>query len=159
MTLKDLDVLTQKYMKMCKVEETLYYKGNLFDCWEIVEKGLAMTSVCSLSIPGRIPSGHVCIQLEKHIPHKMAGSLLLPQLWFSSSGLWRSQRPSVVLKIEGKKALNVSALSVSLFVRWLPSPSNRPVLSLALHFLLKHFKINPFCCLLQYWTASTLIEP
>lgn len=74
------------------------------------------------------------IQLEQEIPHnsELAGSLLFPQSQPSSSGHLGSQDPSSVLKRDVKKALKVSVLSISQFVRWPSSSSNGPKLHLVL---------------------------
>jgi len=69
--------------------------------------------------PGMNPIGPqrlTCIQLEQQVPNSSepAGTLSSPQSWSSNTGLQGSQDPPLVLKMEVKKALNVSALSVSL---------------------------------------------
>lgn len=53
-----------------------------------------------------------------------------------------------------KKALNASAFSSSLFVRWSSSVST--TFSLDIHLLFTCFKF--FCCLSTQWSASTQVE-
>lgn len=53
-----------------------------------------------------------------------------------------------------KKALNASAFSSSLFVRWSSSVST--TFSLDIHLLFTCFKF--FCCLSTQWPASTQVE-
>lgn len=74
-----------------------------------------------------------CIQLEQQILHKSGAcwEFIIPAIMVL---------PSLVPETEVKKALNVSALSMSLFVRWPFLSSNRQMLSLVLLLLLTYFK-------------------
>ena len=85
----------------------------------IIERGLTTTSANS-EYPETNPirlHGLIHVQVEQQIPHKfkLAGSL--PQSPPSKSGHVGSKSPSLVLKTEAKKALNITALSMPLFVR------------------------------------------
>lgn len=115
------------------------------DHLKITERGFAIIWARSLSILVWTPSRPIDLQGSSWSSRSctvslLTGSLSFLQSWSSSSGLWRSQRPSLVLMREVKKAVNVSALSVCLFVRWLNSSSHRPMLSLILLLLLTYWK-------------------
>jgi len=59
------------------------------------------------------------VQLEQQVSNKfrVGCEFIIRPLMVFQHGAPGSQGPSLVLKVEAKKALNVSALSTSLFVR------------------------------------------
>lgn len=132
------------------------------DHWrKIMQRGPVITLSSPVSIMGSILSGSTDLcasSLNSYTCSSSgsAGSSSSPQSWSSNTGLLGSQDPALVLKTEAKKALNTSALSVSLFVRWLTPSINRPVFSLILCLLLIYFE-KPFFPS-KCWPAWSLVK-
>lgn len=125
---------------------------------------LASTLSTSVWIPLGLMDLYACRWKSKpHTSSGVAGSLPLPQSWSSNSGHLWCQCPSSVLKTDTKKALNVSASFMFLFVRLLFTSSKELKSSLVLLLLLTYLnktskQTNFFHCLPQQWPASALTE-
>lgn len=124
---------------------------------KVMEKYLAMILASSFGTLGEIPLGSIdlCESIWSRKSQTNSGSvgkavaplaMVLQQRALGSQGpvLWR-------------KALHVSTWSASLFVRWLISSSNEPMLSLNLLLLLTYFLKCPVYHPSQCWPAWLLI--
>lgn len=85
---------------------------------KLIERDLLIISASSLSGMNPIgPHRLICTQVKQQSPHKFGISWEFLQSSPPNSGLWGSQGLSSVLKTKAKKALYVSGLLTSLFVR------------------------------------------
>lgn len=114
------------------------------------------------------PHGLICMQVEEQTPHKFRSGweftiATVVVLQLRAPVVPVSISPSSVLKTDTKKALNVSASFMFLFVRLLFTSSKELKSSLVLLLLLTYLnktskQTNFFHCLPQQWPASALTE-
>lgn len=125
-----------------------------------------MPSASLLSTLGWLLLGHrdVCVHMKHQILHKFRidWNFIIPTVMVLKSVLWWSQGPSLVSMTETEKALKVTALSVSLFVRWPTSLSTGPLLSVILKVMASlnsNWVFAAWIISLQWWKWISVVLP